>query len=185
AEVLEALGGRSDLDLEAGRVAAHRIETPERAFRDRLLDSIAQLLRQRHALEEVQLGLLGPPELESREPGPGLQFGHQIALRSQAPRGFQGRLELRQSLGSVAAIERELAQELARQERLAPGADLVGQGQGAAELLLGALGLPAPPAQEADRQQGHGLALQVTGLARDPERLAEVLLGQVPLPEPV
>ena len=45
--------------------------------------------------------------------------------------------------------------------------------------------LAAAAAQQAERHERHRLALQVAGLARDAQRLAEIFLGEIPLSEPV
>src|SRR5204863_4219376 len=85
----------------------------------------------------------------------------------------------------VAAIERELAQELARQHLFPPGTCRRRERQGLLEVFLGSLELAAAAAQHPDREQCHRLAHRMADLARDLERLAEVLLGEVPLPEAI
>ena len=52
-------------------------------------------------------------------------------------------------------------------------------------MLLGALELAAAAAQHPEREQRGRLARHVTGVTRDLERLAEVLLRQVPLTQAV
>ena len=45
--------------------------------------------------------------------------------------------------------------------------------------------MPAPAREHAEREQRRGFSGRVRQLARDAQRLAEVLVGQLPLPEPV
>ena len=83
--------------------------------------------------------------------------------------------------GRVSISGEELASEL----RLASGVRLRRQLEGAAEVLARAFVLAAAAREHALREQRLSLARRVPDLDADAQRLAEVLLGEIPLPEAV
>ena len=126
-----------------------------------------------------------PAELDQGASETRLELRHQVALRSEGHRLLERRQELALRRGSVTPVERELAQELARQHLLAPRSAPRGERQRPLEMILGALELAPAAAHHPDREQRHRLAHRMPDLARDLERLPEILLGEIPLPEPV
>ena len=105
------------------------------------------------------------PAASSASPSTGLELRDQVALRRAPARVVERGLEQRERRRGVAAVQRQLAEELAGQRRLAQRAHRQRQLERAPEVLLGALELPAPAREQPGRQQRRGLALQVAGLA--------------------
>jgi len=173
------------LVLDACRVATRGIEARQGAARDRLLDAVADLLAEGGAAHQVRLGIVGAAGPQQREAEAGLELGHHVAVGRQAARVLERRLEQLHRARRVTAVERQLAQELAGQHLLALSTRLAGELERTAIALLGALVLAAPAAQHPDREQRCGFARHVAGVARDLERLAEMLFGQIPQPQSV
>ena len=185
AELLEHLRGVAQARLHRRGVAARGVEARQRAQRDRVLDAVAEPLRQREALERVALRVVGAADhLQRQRRCAIVQFHHHVAVR-RARRLLERGLDQCSAAGAVTAVEFDLGEELVGQQRLAPRAGALGEVLRLAVVLGGALELTAAAREHAHREQRLRLDRGVRHLARDAQRVAEVLLGHVPLPEAV
>ena len=155
------------------------------AQRDRVLDAVPRGLGEPQAAQQLRVGVVEAAHEPQRHAEADRELHGHVALRRLRARLLERGLDQRQRGGSVAAIDLELGQELAGELGLAPRARMVRQLERVAVELLGLVPLAAAAREHAERELRAGLARFVRDLARDAQRLAEVLLGQLPLPEAI
>jgi len=166
-------------------MALEGIEVRELAERDRVLDAVARALRHGETAQQVGVRLVEAAHEPQRHAETDRELHGHVALRRLRTRLLERGLDQRQRGGPVAAIDLDLGLELARQLGLTAGANTVRELERVPIELLGAVQLAAATGEHAERELGAGLAGAMRDLARDAQRLPEVLVGEIPLPEAI
>src|SRR5262249_54027489 len=133
--------------------------------------------------KELVVRLVAATGETQRHAEPDRQLHRDVALRGLAARLFERGLDQGQGGRGVAAIDLDLGHELAGQLGLATRADAGRELEALPEVLVGAVELAPAAREHAERQERAGLAARVRQLPRNAERLAEVLVREIPLPE--